>query len=621
MLTPLRMLLVEDSQDDAFLLERELARAGYKVIADRVETAEALQRAFKKNTYDIVIADYSLPRFNGMEALEIIRRINPDIPFILISGTVGEEIAVAAMRAGANDYILKANIARIPSAVSRELRHARVRYEGRNALEALHHSEFRFRNLVEHATDSIFVHDFQGKIIDVNTRACTALGYTREELFARTIYDIETTYSKERLLQLWKKIGAHGAMIVYGVMRRKDGTCFPAEVNLGNFETNSEQLLIAIVRDITERKKHEEALRRSEAQYRLLFESNPHPLYVYDRKTREFLAVNEAAVRKYGYSREEFLGMNLRDIYPAEDLRRLRKNMKPFGAIGAKLEEAGEWKHFKKDGSLIHVEIVSHPITFEGKSAELVLSNDVTEKRKAQEMKEKLIRDVSHELKTPIAMIEMASDMLSRALKVENAATISRSQQIIAHNIKRLHQDVYTILDFSARAYGRGGGAQKTVHVRDIVEEIESDFREIIARKGIVFSIKTDALSAGTAVPYNDIKTILYNLTDNAIKFTDQGRIFVDIKKRSRNLAIHVVDSGCGIEESDQKKIFLKFFKRYPSMPGTGLGLAIVREIVLAYKGALRVDSKGEGRGCHVTVILPLGKKRRGHEKDSRRRR
>lgn len=618
---PLRVLLVEDSQNDAVLLERELTRADYAVVCERVETAEALRQTLDKNHFDIVIADYSLPSFNGLQALAIIREVNADIPFLLISGTVGEEIAVSAMRAGANDYILKANLARIPSAVARELRQVRVRIEGRHALEALHRSEHRFRNLVEQATDSIVVHDFLGKIVDVNSRTCSALGYTREELVGRTISDIEATYTKERLTLLWKKIAAHGTMIVNGILRRKDGTHFPVEVNIGTFEADTEKLLIAIVRDVTERKRQEEALRRSEAQYRLLFESNPHPLYVYDNKTLEFLAVNEAAVKKYGYSREEFLGMNLRTIYSADDFIRFQKILRQPGDSNGGVDEQGEWKHFRKDGTLMSVEIISHPIIFEGKAAELVLSNDITEKVKAQEMKEKLIRDVSHELKTPIAMIEMAVDMLSRALEADNAGAVIRAHHIIDNNIKRLHKDVYTILDFSARTQGKGNVPQRRVRLRDIIEEIQNDFKDSAAHKGLVFTIKIDAFSARKQVFYNDIKTVLYNLVDNAVKFTSQGCVSVNIKKLVKGLQIQVADSGCGIEESNQKKLFLKFYKRHPSLPGTGLGLSIVREIVLTYKGTLRVDSKGEGQGCRITVVLPIGEQRRSDEKNSHRRR
>ncbi|HWR72643.1 MAG TPA: GAF domain-containing protein, partial [Nitrospirota bacterium] len=115
--------------------------------------------------------------------------------------------------------------------------------------------------------------------------------------------------------------------------------------------------------------------------YRLLFENNPLPLWVYDRETLAFLAVNDAAVRKYGYSREEFLAMTIADIRPREDVPLLLENI---AKITEGLDEAGVWRHRRKDGSIINVEIVSHTLIFEGRKAELVLANDITERRQAE---------------------------------------------------------------------------------------------------------------------------------------------------------------------------------------------------------------------------------------------
>jgi signal transduction histidine kinase len=135
MAEPLRVLLVEDSADDALLVLRELRRAGYEVAAERIETAAALELALGRE-WDIVIADYSLPGFDALEALRLVRASGQDVPFIIVSGTIGEETAVAAMRAGAHDYLMKNNLARLAPAVERELREAGARRE-RRAMEEL----------------------------------------------------------------------------------------------------------------------------------------------------------------------------------------------------------------------------------------------------------------------------------------------------------------------------------------------------------------------------------------------------------------------------------------------------------------------------------------------------
>ncbi len=128
-MTPLRLLQVEDREDDAVLVTRELSRAGYDVFAVRVDTAEALSRELSHAQWDVVIADYTMPGFSGSKALNMVRERDLDVPFIFVSGTIGEDTAVAAMRTGAQDYIIKGNLTRLAPAVERELRDAAVRHE------------------------------------------------------------------------------------------------------------------------------------------------------------------------------------------------------------------------------------------------------------------------------------------------------------------------------------------------------------------------------------------------------------------------------------------------------------------------------------------------------------
>ena len=159
--------------------------------------------------------------------------------------------------------------------------------------------------------------------------------------------------------------------------------------------------VLSLVLDVTVATRIEEALRKSEAQYRLLFESNPQAMWVYDLTTLRFLAVNDAAVRHYGYSRAEFLDMTIKDIRPPEDVKLLEDYL---AADNAELDHAGEWRHRKKDGTIINVEITSSRLNFAGRPAEFVLVHDITERKKAEtalRISEDRYRDLvdnSHEL-------------------------------------------------------------------------------------------------------------------------------------------------------------------------------------------------------------------------------
>ncbi len=155
-MTQLRILIVEDSEDDLLLLLRELRRGDYTLDYLRVETAVEMQAALDRQEWDLVIADYTLPRFSAPAALELLQQQQQDLPFIIVSGTIGEDAAVAAMRAGAHDYLLKDNLARLVPAVVRELREARERQKRLDAEQALRESEERFRQLAENITESVF---------------------------------------------------------------------------------------------------------------------------------------------------------------------------------------------------------------------------------------------------------------------------------------------------------------------------------------------------------------------------------------------------------------------------------------------------------------------------------
>ena len=167
----LRVLLVEDSPDDAELLPRELRRGGYTPRWLRVQTREELRTALERETWDLVLADYSLPRFSAPEAFAVVKETGLDLPFIIVSGGIGEDIAVAAMKSGAHDYLMKGNLHRLLPAVVRELREAANRAGQREAKKALLESEHRYRMLWETAPDAVVLMDSQGTIHFANPAA------------------------------------------------------------------------------------------------------------------------------------------------------------------------------------------------------------------------------------------------------------------------------------------------------------------------------------------------------------------------------------------------------------------------------------------------------------------
>jgi PAS domain S-box-containing protein len=186
----LRVLLVEDTEDDATLALHELRRGGYEPAWERVDTAAGLTDALARRSWDIVLCDYVLPQFSASAALDLLRRRGCDLPVIIVSGQVGEEVAADAMRAGAHDYVSKNNLARLNPAVEREIREAEGRRARKRAEDALRESEDRYRDLVEHSQDLMCTHDLHGRILSVNAAPARALGYEQYELLAKRIQDL-----------------------------------------------------------------------------------------------------------------------------------------------------------------------------------------------------------------------------------------------------------------------------------------------------------------------------------------------------------------------------------------------------------------------------------------------
>lgn len=179
---PLRLLLVEDNQDDAALLERHLRRGGFDVAVVRVETAAEMRAALAAQLPELVIADYNLPTFSGPEALQLLRSGGHDLPFIMMSGAISEETAVESMRAGAQDYVTKQNLARLIPVLERELREAATRHSRRAAERALAVSEARFHHLVDAMPVGLLISQASGRLTYANTAAGALLGISRDRM-------------------------------------------------------------------------------------------------------------------------------------------------------------------------------------------------------------------------------------------------------------------------------------------------------------------------------------------------------------------------------------------------------------------------------------------------------
>ena len=254
---PLRVLIIEDSEDDTLLLLRELKHGGYEVEFERVETAEEMQLALDQKSWDLILSDYSLPTFNAPQALELLKASGLDLPFIISSGTIGEETAVAALKAGANDFLVKGKFARLVPAIERELREAESRRERRRAEAQLRYQAY----LLSNVNDAIMASDENYRVTFWNHAAEVLYGWSAQEAIGKLGPDItQTEFPQADSDEMRRHIRDTGFWRGEVTQVKKDGTRFHCEISslLLRDEKGGLAGYVSINRDITERKRAEE---------------------------------------------------------------------------------------------------------------------------------------------------------------------------------------------------------------------------------------------------------------------------------------------------------------------------------------------------------------------------
>lgn len=640
--TPLRVLFVEDSPADVEEVLYLMAVGGFAPTWLRVETAEAMADALGSGEWDVVLSDHHLPRFSSLEALAVLKRSGRDVPFIIVSGVVDDDTAIAAMKSGASDFVKKDRLSRLLPAIEREVAECRNRREADVAKRGLRESEERFRLMVETARDyAIFLLDPAGMVASWNVGAERIFGYSASEVIGLPLCELfPSPNNVEAAAATLAEATATGRFEEEALRRRKDGTTFWAHAimlalrnpdgtlqgfsritrDVDDMRRSSEALLQArqdaheleLVRNRLEREKAEVDVERRNLS--ALFQQTSAIVAILTGPAHTIEFANPAFMRLMG---GDSLGRPLIAACPRSP--ELQAHADRVYATGQTAEFSELAIQTDGDTRFFDFVLSARRNGLGAIDGIMVLATDMTEQllaRKAAEAssasKSAFLANMSHEIRTPLGAILGFSGLLRDA----NLSALDRDTFIdtINRNGQALTRIIDDILDLAKVEAGRLEVEEINFSLYDLLTEVVELFSEKAKQKGIYLLLTIDE-----AVPQNirtdptRLRQVLFNIIGNAIKFTETGgvRVCVGCKQSDEGairMAIDVKDTGCGLNEVQRRRLFQPFTQADNATTrhfgGTGLGLALAKRLCEALGGSVSIGESEPGKGSIFAITF-----------------
>jgi two-component system cell cycle sensor histidine kinase/response regulator CckA len=620
----LRVLLVEDNSDDAELVVRALQKGGYAVTSERVQTREAMLAALDRQTWDAVISDYSMPEFDAPGALRTLRERDLDIPFIVVSGTVGEETAVDAMRGGAHDFMTKGKLARLLPAVERALRDHKERdqAEARMRLQSA---------ALESAADAIVITNAEGHISWVNPAFTQNTGYTLEEAVGQNPRFLKSGKQDATFYRdMWETIRSGHVWRGEMVNRRMDGSFYTEATTITPVRETADgpvSHFVAIKQDVTARKRAEEALR--EREYLLSESQRIGHIGTWTMELATgIMRRSDETYRIYGVNPDTSLEAFTRLIHP--DDRQAMQEWIRMCTSGARMGDV-DFRIVRPDGSIRFLRGRAELMAATEQTSSRVVGTvqDVTAQKRAEEERGKLEQQlhqsqkmeaigslaggVAHDFNNLLSVILSYTSLIVDDLKPGDP---------LRADLEEVHKAGVRATDLTRQllAFSRQQMLQpQVIDLNQVVAGMEKMLRRLLREDVKLSFLPATSLGRVHADP-GQIEQVIMNLAVNARDaMPDGGQLTIETADVTlsaayggahvgvtpgRYVLLAVTDSGTGMDAATRARIFEPFFTTKEQGKGTGLGLSTVFGIVRQSGGHVWVYSE-PGQGTTFKVYLP----------------
>lgn len=613
--TTYNILIVEDNNSDYELLLRSFNKHNLIATYFRVQNELEMRKVLDNQKIDVVVSDYMLPSFTGLDALRIFKEYQLTIPFITLTGTGAEAIAVQMMKEGSDDYVLKEHIDRVYFSVIIQVdKYASIREKKLLDLAVLE-SEKAYRLLAENTNDVISLHNLSGDFIYASPAIFDLSGYKPIEVIGRKLVDFfhEDDVAKMRT-QLETIIDNSEKLKFEYRFLRKDGSYIWIET-IGKliFDPISKEPkeIVAVTRDATDRVLKDQQIKISEEQYRLIAENATDMITRHDIDGI-YNYVSNSSYTLFGYSPDDMIGRSAYEFLHPEDAIVIREGLSEFIDKGLGIYTAS-YRYKRKDGSYIWIESTNKLTYVDGTDKILgviSISRDITERKAFEARLEEKIKELdtfiyrsSHDLKGPLASLQGLLNVAKSEVLDTNALQYLGLIEKSVLNLDSILMDLLNITKIT-----QGSLSIVEINIKEVITKIISSFENLPEYEKIKWNLNFDEIEI-IQLDKSLVNNIFQNLIINAIKYQDKLKehpiVKISTTVYNDEMIIKVEDNGEGIPESLQHSVFDMFFRGNTKSSGTGLGLYIVKNAVEKSGGRVELLSK-EKVGSAFTIFLPI---------------